>query len=151
MNKLDDDLRLIAAAKNWKFLVGYREDVNRLNDVVMDMQNDDESNKIALFLEPPKYRPLTGDYGVTGHVWTGHLLLVQLSQFDAGTNTDGGTDYTEAKFLEYIKPLYDESNALLGQLVCKEYDVSFEVLPFINAFDWNGDGLSVKFTATLKS
>lgn len=131
---LKDKLEQIASDNQWKFVYA-RRDYQNLFDVsqfISDEMEDAGNGETVMFVDPIVRRPDS-----PGIRYTGNLMLLTSYDFD-------GT-YKE-KYAKVIRPLIDVvTGNFYKDLICDFDADDWTVIEVINMFDFNADGVSVRF------
>lgn len=131
---LTETLKAFADSKGWKFIHA-RRDYQNLQSTTDFISSETETygtGETFLFLDPVVRKP-EGD-GIT---YSGNFLIL--------TNSDLDKDYDD-KFEDYIKPLISIVAEELKSFLRCDYDINdLTILEVINVFDFNSDGVSVRF------
>ena len=132
-------LSTIATANGWEFEYA-RRDYHNLYDEL-------EAGQICLFLDPVAKTVNFGDYNEeVSSTQSGSFLILTASDVDDETyNT---------KYVDHIKPLLDDTLALLYSSIACDGEVqitSWSVSEVINLFDYNLDGILVNFSVDIST
>ncbi len=126
-------LKEIAEGYGWRFSYA-RRDYHNLIDAtafISDELSDAGAGETVLFLDPVVRR--SEDVGMT---YTGNFMVLTVSDLDA--------DYDQRYSL--IEPLIDlVMNHVKQKLRCEFVVSEWQSIEVINVFDFNADGLSVRF------
>ena len=127
-------LKLIATEQGYIFFYGRRDFQNLLNEL--------EGEQTYLFLDPVQTSTDFDDYGnAEGQTFTGSFMLLKSSKLDEGY---------EERYLTDIKPLIDSQLKLVEEsFACSDYIIeSWTTTEIINLFDYNFDGVVVKYSVS---
>lgn len=142
MPEFKETLESFASANQWKTSYA-RRDYQNLIDIFDLLKSEAESHATGetfVIVDPivrdPKQDPKLGK-------------IIDISgNFMVLTNSDLDGSY-ENKYQNYVKPIIDiVEGALLNNIRCS-FDVkTWQIVEVVNAFDFNSDGVSVKFSLT---
>lgn len=139
-----DDLKNIAEnVLGMQFAYGGRPHLN--------LKDGTDSTKYCLWLLPVDNKPQLNDFNkVVANNWDIALFICIKSDLDAGSQDENGADYYNEKWLQNIKPIYDDNilASLSSSFTCLETLTLSNMVhkEVINLFDENMDGLYITFT-----
>ena len=127
-------LKQISEENNWVFNYARRDFANLLNQA--------EGNNTYLFLDPIQTSTDFDDYGnAESQTFTGSFMILKSSNLDEGY---------EERYLTDIKPLIESQLKLIeAEFACSDYIIdSWTTTEIINLFDYNFDGVVVKYSVS---
>ena len=132
---LKEKLKQLAEERGWRFVYA-RRDYQNLHDVthfIEDEMQEAGLGETVLFLDPITRR--RENVGEIRH--SGNFMVLTKSDLD---------DTYDHRTKFYIDPLLDEvMHGLADELRC-DYDIDdWTAIELINVFDFNADGLSLRF------
>lgn len=128
-----DFLKQLAENNDWIFEYSRTDYQNLFSEMQID--------KVHLFVDPITIDSQFSDSGNEVKTFSGKLMLLLSSDIDES--------YSD-KYISYIKPLMDESNQILKDvLTCSDYTINkFQSVEVINLFDQNLDGILINYSIT---
>lgn len=128
-----DFLKQLAENNDWIFEYSRTDYQNLFSEMQID--------KVHLFVDPITIDSQFSDSGNEVKTFSGKLMLLLSSNIDES--------YSD-KYTSYIKPLIDESNQILKDvLTCSDYTINkFQSVEVINLFDQNLDGILINYSIT---
>jgi hypothetical protein len=131
-------IEAIATANGWVSVYGRKDFNNLYNEIEVE-------NQANLFLEPPVIDDVHNDMGIVEKkVYSGFLTIGYSSDIDE-------KDY-QARYDKYIKPIMDDIIGILKNEIRCGQDVLFNLwrtTEFVNAFDYNFDGVILEYNITI--
>lgn len=132
-------LKDICQAEDWVFTYARKDFQNLFNEL-------ERVNIPHVFLDPVEIEDNENDMNIVeSKTYAGDFMIVLSSDIDE-------QDY-ERRYQLYIKPLIETAiNTLKNSIRC-DHDVTFNLwrtIEVINAFDYNFDGLIVKYNLTIE-
>jgi hypothetical protein len=127
------EFKQTAEDNNWVFIYARKDFQNLFNEI-------EDKEKIYLFLDPIQRSQEFDEYGSEETVnYSGTFMLLKSSDFDEG--------YQE-RYEDDIRPLINaELGKLTKSLACTDLTInSWNTTEIVNIFDYNLDGIVVKFT-----
>ena len=132
--ELKTRLKEIADSYGWRFVYARRDYQNLIDatNFISDELRDAGKGETVLFMDPVTRRAEN-----IGTRFTGNFMVLTSSDFD---------NSYEERMLNYVDPLIRKvMNDMRAQLVC-DFDVDdWTAIEVINMFDFNADGLNVRF------
>ena len=131
---LNEALQNIAIANNWEFKYA-RRDYQNLYEATQFIQDGIEGlgiGETVLFLDP-----VVRKYDREGINYSGNFMILTKSDLD---------DSYEGKFEKYIEPLEDKLTQMHRALGGCQFDINdWTAIEVVNVFDFNADGMSIRF------
>ena len=133
---VEDKLEALADSLGWRFINARRDyqNLTQISNFIADTMEGYGIGETFLFLDP-----VIRDGKNSGYIgYSGNFMVLTKSDLDE-------TTYAERK-QKYINPITDILfNSFYNNLRCDFTIKEWRAIEVINVFDFNGDGLSIKF------
>lgn len=133
--ELKNKLEAIAEDYGWKFVYA-RRDYHNLFDVsqfISDEMEDAGNGETVLFLDPIVRSPES-----IGMRYSGNFMVLTSNDFDG--------EYEKDKWETIISPLLQKLRSEVYKDIICDFDINdWTLIEVINMFDFNADGVSVRY------